>query len=405
MFSKPFFYHQLTKKILPFWLAQQDSRGGFYGMCTIHLQVDETAPKGGVMAGRFLWTFSRCYSVLKNPILKDAADHAYRFLKETILDPEYGGSYWLVSAEGKPLEEIKHIYAQSFAIYGLSEYARIAPDSGAKALAIDLFKLVEAKAYNQVQQGYWEEFTRDWQPKAMSQVGSGTAATVFTTNTHLHLLEAYTNLYRIWPDERLSEKIEILLSLFADVILTPEGYCHTEFDGNWNPISSEVSFGHDIETSWLLKETLEVCQIDQPRIEDMVRKLGDYVFQNGLDKDGILLNLYDFSKGEWDRTRVWWAEAEAVVGFYHAYQLTGEEKYRLAAEKIWTYIQQYFVDSRKNSEWFSRLNEQEQVLSSLYGNAETPEPISDKWKGPYHTVRMYLEMMKRLGGLQDDGME
>ncbi|MDE1549966.1 AGE family epimerase/isomerase [Jeotgalibaca caeni] len=210
----------------------------------------------------------------------------------------------------------------------------------------------------------------------------------------------------MWPDEGLKRKIECLLDIFAENIYSSEGFCWTEFDVNWQPLISEVSYGHDIETSWLLKETLDICQIKNEKIEQMTLKLAEYVLEHGLDEYGALYNHYHFQTKKTDRTRVWWVQAEAVVGFYHAYQITGDETFLAAANKVWLYIQTFFIDKRSNSEWFSRLDAHNQILSSkLENDGSSLEPISDSWKGPYHTVRMYIEIIERLGGKGNDGME
>ncbi|MDE1549917.1 AGE family epimerase/isomerase [Jeotgalibaca caeni] len=196
MLTKLAFQNQLKQKILPFWLTQKDPAGGFYGRYTADRNVDVFAPKGGVMAGRFLWTFSRSYRFLGETDLMEAANHAYTFLTTSILDHTHGGAYWQVDATGTALETLKHTYAQSFCIYGLSEYAEISNSTEAMEHAVQLYRLVEEKAYDEKHKGYLEEFTREWNPKKDSQISSNHPQLAFTMNTHLHLLEAYTNLYR-----------------------------------------------------------------------------------------------------------------------------------------------------------------------------------------------------------------
>ncbi|WP_407371713.1 AGE family epimerase/isomerase [Carnobacterium sp.] len=390
--------NQLMSKVLPFWLSQQDNvNGGFYGKLSIDLKSYPLAPKGGVMMSRFLWTFSHSYETMKKDEYKLAADHAYRFMLDTLWDMKYGGIFWLVDAEGKPVNLIKHVYAQSFAIYGLSEYAKINPDSDALEYAKKLYLLIEEHAYNPTTLGYEEEFDQVWKKKPLSQVASQNSKVRYTTNTHLHLLEAYTNLYTVWPNEALLEKIQHLLKLFTTRIFHPAGYCQQEFDQNWNSVIPEVSYGHDIETSWLLDETLEHCKINDEldkEVRDMTASLAAYCYENGLDETGWMINHADGS--HLDQTKVWWVEAEAIIGLYHAFQQSGNLEYRKAALKLIQLVQQNFVDDRPGSEWYSRLDKNNQLLSVFLKNGNSEENISDIWKGPYHTVRFYLEMIKRL---------
>ncbi|EDP68631.1 hypothetical protein CAT7_10605 [Carnobacterium sp. AT7] len=398
MSTKEMLRNQLSEKVLPFWLSQQDNtNGGFYGKLSIDLESDPLAPKGGVMMARFLWTFSYSYNTLQKQKYKRAADYAYRFITESLWDNKYGGIYWLVDAEGKPLNPIKHVYAQSFAIYGLSEYAKIDPASDALEYAKKLYHLIEENAYNPSTLGYEEEFDQKWKQKALSQVASQNPEVRYTTNTHLHLLEAYTNLYTVWPNETLLEKIQHLLRLFTTYIFHPTGYCQQEFDQNWTSITPGVSYGHDIETSWLLDETLSCCKVDEDldkKVRSMTTELAAYCYENGLDENGWMINHVDSSHV--DKTKVWWVEAEAVIGFYHAFQQSGNNIYRNTALNLIQLIQKKFVDTRPGSEWYSRLDENNQLLSVLRKNGTTEENISDSWKGPYHTVRFYLEMIKRL---------
>lgn len=398
MITKDFLQTQLTESILPFWLTQQDkNKGGFYGKVTIDLEYDVFAPKGGVMTSRFLWSFSRSYHVIKKQDYQKAADHAYAFLTETLWDNKYGGIYWLVDSSGEPLNSIKHIYAQAFAIYGLSEYAKIAPNTDALDYAKLLYRLIEEKAYNPSTKGYEEEFDQFWNQKALSQVATTHSEVHYTTNTHLHLLEAYTNLYTVWPNKELLKKIKNLLKIFSQHIYHPQGYCLQEFNQNWQSLTPGVSYGHDIETSWLLDETLDLCGISGELANDihnLTASLAANCFENGLDAKGWMNNYAN--EQQCDETKVWWVQAETAVGLFHAFQQSGDIRYQEATATLLTLIQQKFIDKRSGSEWYSRLDSNETLLSILRKNGSTEENISDSWKGPYHTVRFYIEMISRL---------
>lgn len=390
--------NQLIEKIAPFWLSQQDNiNGGFYGQLDINLNSDKLAPKSGVMMSRFLWSFSRSYSVLKNKEYRVASDHAYNFLENYLWDNVHGGIYWLVTAQGEPINTIKHIYAQSFALYGLSEYSKINPDSDALEYAKKLFQLIEKKAYNSNTGGYEEEFDQTWTQKSLSQVSSKNPKVKYTTNTHLHLLEAYTNLYTVWPNEELLTKIQHLLSLFANHIFHPTGYCQQEFNENWESVTRGISYGHDIETAWLLDETLSCCPIENTLANDIHKittSLADYCFKYGLDEKGWMLTHSDDQEG--NHIKIWWVQAEAIIGLFNAFQKSGNTNYYKAVLTLSHLIQQYFVDHRSGSEWYSYINSKDSAQFSLQKHANENNNISDAWKGPYHTTRFYLEILKRL---------
>lgn len=398
MITKEFLQAQLTESVLPFWLAQQDKdHGGFYGKVTIDLESDPHASKSGVMMSRFLWSFSHSYAVLQNKEYKTASDHAYTFLIDTLWDKQYGGIYWLVDSSCEPLNTIKHVYAQAFAIYGLSEYVKIAPESEALSYAKKLYDLIEEKAYNSDTKGYEEEFDRVWHQKNLTQVATNNPEVHYTTNTLLHLLEAYTNLYTVWQNDALLERIKHLLTLFTQHIYHSQGYCLQEFNQNWDSVHPGVSYGHDIETSWLVDETLEKCQINGElanQVHEMTASLASYCFENGLDSVGW---MNSHTEGQYqDETKVWWVQAEAVIGLFHAFQQSGEHRYRESSHRLSKLVQQHFVDDRPGSEWYSRLDSESKLLSVLRKNSHSEENISDAWKGPYHTVRFYLEMIRRL---------
>ncbi len=382
--NRDLFIQQLSTKILPFWLDQLDHQaGGFIGKVDENLVPDGTFAKSGVMHSRYLWAFSASYDRLKDPLLKEAADHAFDFISKVLWDKRHGGIYWSVTADGQPTNPLKHLYSQAFAIYGLSEYYLTCQEPLALSLAIELFHLVEAKAFEPELGGYHEEFTQDWQPVTSSQVTADLKTIRFTTNSHLHLLEAYSNLYQVWPDDQLQAKIGFLQQLFSEKIYHPAGYFHQYFNANWQPLTTGLSFGHDIESAWLLDRSLDVLGIDLPSLRAITQQVADYQLNHGLDK-GAMNNQTDFQT--LDQTKVWWVQAEAIIGFYNAYEKTGESAYLAAVHSIWDYVQTYFIDPRPHSEWFGYLVDEQPLKAN----------ISDDWKGPYHTVRMYLELIKRM---------
>ncbi len=390
------FKKELNERILPFWIKLLDyDNGGSYGIVDYDLTLHKDSPKGGVVGARHLWSYSGAYLLTKDEKYLRAAEHSYHFLINALWDQEHKGIYWLVDYLGQPLIATKHIYAQSFAIYGLSEYVKASDNKEALTYAIDLFHLLEDTCFSTTYGGYIEEFTQDWIQTEHHLLNEGASA-VFTTNSHLHLLEAYTNLYSVWPDRQLLSKINYLLDLFYSKIYHPtEHVCRVAFDENWQPTKEAYSYGHDIETSWLLTETLNITGLDRPDIVEMNKQIAYKVAAEGIDSDG---SIYDAKKeGNIHKTRVWWAQAEAVIGFYNAYQLTKDEQFIQLSERAWNYIQKKIHDPRTGGEWFSRLDEHGEIISSLRNNQyQTPENIADSWKGFYHNGRMCYELIKRL---------
>jgi cellobiose epimerase len=390
------FATELHDKILPFWLKLLDyDNGGSYGTVDYNLHIHKESPKGGVIGARHLWAYSSAYLLTKDETYLRAAEHSYQFLIDTLWDARNKGIYWLVDYKGTPLISAKHIYAQSFALYGLSEYAKATKNAEVLDRAINLFWLIEEKCYSEKHEGYFEEFTIDWNQKGNELLNEGPEA-IFTTNSHLHLLEAYTNLYSAWPNEHLLGRITHLLDIFRTKIYNEEEhYCQVSFDSDWKPTKDTYSYGHDIETSWLLTETLHITQLDRPDILDMNTQMAYRVAREGIDADG---SIYDAkSNGVVKKTRVWWAQAEAVIGFYNAYQLTNDKIFISYSENVWNYIQEKFHDPRPNGEWYSRIDEKGEVISSLRSERyHTPENIADPWKGFYHNGRLCYEMLRRL---------
>ncbi|KAF1296415.1 hypothetical protein BAU15_12730 [Enterococcus sp. JM4C] len=380
---------QLTQTILPFWLAQKDQQyGGFISEVNQDLKQLPQEPKNSVMQSRYLWAFSAASQLTPSPELQAACAHGFSFLKSSFWDSEFGGVYWQVSYDGEVTKDKKVLYAQSFALYSLSEYYKATKTEPALTLAKELFELIEKHAFRQDGAGYNEEFSRDWQEIPIHEVGTAVDDLTFTTNTHLHLFEAYTVLYEIWPNQKLLEKIRFLMDLFRTKIIQKDGYCRQFFSNTWQPLTTEISYGHDIETSWLLDRGQSVIRTNQ--LDAEIIHLATYALENGLDTQGL---MNDSSKNlSIDQTKVWWVQAEALIGFYNAYQKTQDDRFIQAAERLWQAIQTYFIDPRKASEWLAYLSaETPTKLSKRHSTS-----ISDNWKGPYHTVRMYLEIIKRM---------
>ena len=390
------FEQELRDNILAFWIRRAVDRehGGIYGVVTNDLEVIEDAPKASVICARVLWTYAAAYRILRRDEYLQMAYHALRFLLAKFWDPEHSGIYWMLDAWGNPLSDRKQTYSQAFAIYGLSELFRTTGEPEALEKARELFLKVEEKSYDPVHQGYLEAAARNWEPLEDLRLSEKDMNCPKSMNTHLHVMEAYTNLLRVWPDTFLKKRQAELIQVTLNHIVDPQTFhFRLFFDMSWNSLSPHVSFGHDIEGSWLLVEAAAV--LGDPELLDEAKKvaiqMAQAVYDEGLDADGSL--FYEASQGKIiNSEKHWWPHAEAVVGFYNAFKLTGQIHFRQASWNAWEYIEKKFID-RQHGEWFGRLNREGIPYTDGYANEQCKV---GPWKCPYHNARVCFEMMERL---------
>lgn len=382
---------ELKNNILRFWMDKSvdGARGGFYGEIDRQLRVNERADKGLVLNARILWTFSAAYRRYKDEQYLKIASRAYHYLIEHFLDRSFGGLYWMVDADGHPSQDKKQIYGQSFAIYALSEFYLADGHQEALDASIELYELIERHSHDPIHQGYIEALGRDWTHTSSFSLSNKDLNEKKSMNTHLHVLEAYTNLYRAWKSPALASSLARLIEVTIEKIVDPAtGHFRLFFDEEWNAKGSHISYGHDIEGSWLLLEAADVLQ-DQPlleRVRAVAVRMAEAVIANGVDRDGGIWNEAD-PDGVTDADKDWWPQAEAMVGFYNAYELTGDPKFRAAALDSWKFIQQYIVD-REHGEWHWGVDPNGVPLPG--------GPKISAWKCPYHNGRACLEMLSRL---------
>ena len=382
---------ELRENILPFWIAHTVDRegGGFYGSVSNDLAVDRDAPRGALLTSRILWTYSAAYRHYPEPQYLEMARWAYDDLMARFWDNEYGGLSWMAGAEGHPLSARKQIYGQAFGVYALAEYVRATGDDEALHRAIDLFRAIEKHSYDAENGGYFEAYTRDWRLETDLRLSDVDMNEKKSMNTHLHVMEAYTNLMRVWDDARLREKQAELIEVMMEHIVDPRtGHVLTFFDERWNAKSDHVSFGHDIEASWLLVEAAEVAW--ERRLAETARplavRMAQATYDEGLTSDGGL--LYEATpRGIVHSQTEWWPQAEAVVGFLNAYQISSEPHFLDATLRCWDYIEQHLVD-RAHGEWFRAVTRDGAVIAD--------EPKVSFWKCPYHNGRACMEIIARL---------
>ena len=384
----------LRGNVLPFWLGRVlDERSGFHGFVSDRGAVDPRAPMGSVLCARLLWTFSAAFRAFGDPAYRRAADHFCGWLTGRFLDAEHGGVFWMLDAAGQPIEDRKHTYALAFAIYGLSEYHLATGSRGALECAIALRDAIEAHVADRGGVGYFEARARDWSPLADVRLSAKDQNAPKSMNTHLHVMEAYSNLLLAFDDARLRAQLRALVELHLDRIFDPAaGHLALFFDEAFVAASSAVSYGHDVEASWLILEAAE--RLGDPRLLSRTRttalQLARTALAEGVDAvhGGIFAERDE--QGRLDDEKHWWMQAEAVVGFHNAHQLSGDRAFLEAAEASWAFCERFLVD-REFGEWRWRVRRDGTSIPGL--------PKVEPWKCPYHNSRAALEVAARTARL------
>ena len=384
-------HDQLFGHILPFWTgpALDHEQGGWLAWMSNDLRVDRSQPKGLIVNSRILWTFSAVHRFRPDPLYRQMAERAFDVVMNRFWDEQHGGAFWQLAGHGRVLDDSKKTYGQAFYIYALAEHHLAFGASAALPRAVELFELLERHAHDPEHGGYWEVRRRDWSESADSRLSEKDLNEKKSMNNHLHVLEAFANLFRATRDPRVGERLRELVELFEQRILDPRtGHLHHFFDEEWGVRSDTCTFGHDIEASWLLCETAEALG-DAALIEkarEVALRMAEVALREGLDSDGGL--SYEGRAGRViDRRKECWPQAEAVIGFLNAFQLSGDAGYLEAARRVWDYLEDHLVD-RAHGEWFWRINND--------GRPDPALPKVSEWKGPYHGSRACLETLRRL---------
>lgn len=381
---------ELVNDILPFWMNRMTDReqGGFYGRIDGNNCLHPDAPKGAILNARILWTFSAAFRLLKKPEYLETATRAKRYLLDFFYDKQYGGIFWELNADGTPSDAKKQIYALGFAIYGLSEYARATGDREALEYAVRLFEVIEKYSFDSVQNGYVEALTREWQPIQDMRLSDKDENEKKTMNTHLHILEPYANLYRVWKDERLEKQLRNLIKVFVTRILDAEsGHLNLFFEEDWSNKYHIISYGHDIEASWLIHEAA-LALGDQgllAEIEPVIVKIAQAA-DEGLNRDGSMIYENFVDKQKVDRELHWWVQAENVVGHINLYQYFHDEDALRKALKCWQFIKENLIDGEGGEWYWSRYAD---------GTVNRKDDKAGFWKCPYHNGRMCMEIIER----------
>ena len=383
--------NHLECDVIPFWKSLRDNEnGGYYGWLDYDLKLDKKAVKGCILNSRITWFFANAYTVLKDESLLEEARHGFEFLKNVCWDKENKGVFWSVNYDGTPCETLKHTYNQAFSIYALSSYYEASGDKEALDMAYELYDIIESKMRDEL--GYREAFDEKFVEIENDKLSENGVIAQKTMNTLLHVFEAYTELYRVDHNEKVAEKLRWMMDIVADKVYNPE--IHRQevfFDEKWNSIIDLHSYGHDIETAWLMDRTLEVLGDEEynqkmsPITQDLTKQIYKIAF-NGESLSN------ECEKGVVDEWRIWWVQAETVVGFLNGYQKMGDDKLFEAACNVWEFIKEHVIDKREGyeagKEWYWRVKAD--------GTPDSGKPIVEPWKCPYHNGRMCFEVINRL---------
>ena len=400
---------ELTEDILPYWLkySVKPDGSGFYGAAGLRGEPVE-ANLSCVLTARILWTYSEAaIHYPGRPEYRSMAELAFGVLQGTFVDTVNGGYFMEIAPDGSVASDVKHTYAQAFVIYALSKYMELADDKRVMAIIRDFYHLLESKAKDPEHPGYFEAFTRDWKLYGENRMADHNEPR--SMNTHLHVMEAYAALFRVWKDEKVKQRLSELLVLFTDKIIRESGHLGIFFDEQFNEVSASkgtCSFGHDIEASWLLMEAAEI--LGDPAILGKMKplciRMAAAVAREGVDQDGGLF-LESTRYGSHLRTnKHWWPQAENLVGFMNAYQMTGNPEYREIVRKAWNFIDTHLID-HEHGEWFTKVNRL--GVPYLVEPADDPSPYYlndrkiDPWKCPYHNGRAMMEMVRRCNEVRE----
>lgn len=387
---------ELQQNILPFWMNRMVDidTGGFYGRISGKDKLYPDAEKGAVLNARILWTFAAAYRLLGKKEYLEIATRAKDYLINFFYDKTYGGVFWSVDCRGNCVDSKKQIYALGFAIYGLSEYYRATTDKESLEYAITLFDTLEKYSFDSIQNGYFEAFGRDWDEISDMRLSDKDKNERKTMNTHLHVLEAYTNLYRVWKDSRLKNKLRNLVEIFLTKILNEKtGHLNLFFNDSWVNKYSIVSYGHDIEASWLIHEAAlllndEILLRKTEPVVEFIAAAAD----EGLNADGSMNYEMHLDAKNSDTERHWWVQAESVVGHFNLYQYFGDEIALKKAFGSWSYIKEHLID-KEHGEWHWSI--------SAEGKVNFKDDKAGLWKCPYHNGRMCIEIIERCGVLRE----
>lgn len=375
--------HNIAKWWVDF--SQDHENGGFFGELGAKAEPVSDANKGIILNARILWFFSEAARQHNRQTYRNIAERAFHYLMDNFDDKQFGGVLWELDCFGAAINGKKQTYAQSFAIYGLSAYYQLTGDEAALSSAMKYFSLVEQYATDRKHGGYFEAFAQDWSPLIDVRLSDKDLNSPKSMNTHIHLLEAYTRLYLVTKSSQVGDALKNLITLIGEKIVNQETAHLYLFQGlDWKDHSDCISFGHDIECSWLIWDALVTLDDAQllNKYRDLVIRMANTCLRQSIGDLGQVCDNQSFADGKIHQQSFWWVQAEALVGFLNAYKLTGNTLFYQACEKIWHFTQTQHID-KQYGEW--------DWLAKRDQDPQNPYYKAGFWKAPYHNGRAMME--------------
>lgn len=369
-----------------------DPGGGFYGEVGVDNQPVPGAPRGLIHTARIVYFFSRYARHTGDLQAAAAAHHAYAYLK-VFSDTANGGYVWSLEADGRKRDGRKHLYAQAFAVYGLTAYYQLTGRPQVLTEALGLFQLIETHGWDDNWGGYLEGFSQSWQPLDDMRLCAAAPQAAKTMNTHLHLLEAYSALALTSGAAAVHTSLRHLLEIFCERIVDgTRGHLRMFMGADWQDKSECVSFGHDIEASWLIAQALQVVGQEQ-RYAHLPQQLAEVSLNEAWSPHGGIRNERHIHTGVYCEARTWWAQSEALIGYLHAWRRSGDDRFAQRALAIWQFIEVEHKDSQLGEWfWFAR----QDMHGQIDADALARNYKSGFWKCPYHNGRALMEACELL---------
>lgn len=362
--------------VMNFWLKYGPDQefGGFYGTLNRKGQAINSTDKGLIQQSRHLWTLSTWYQRRNHSnSIKTLADKSYQFIIDNMLDDD-DEFYFKVSQSGEPIDRKKQLYAESFAIFALAEYALAFNHAEAANIALKCFKSIDKRAHDERYGGYDQSQDPGWLVQGAAK----------GTNTQIHLLEAFTALYRVTHHDHVKLRLEEMIHIITQKIVQEDTYAHMEFYRDWTPFSTPVvSYGHDLETAWLLMDALDALGIKDESVFTSIKRFGHHSAMRGYDEKmgGYFEEGLPLGRAT-KKEKIWWIQAEALPGLWQLYQLTGNEQYLSKMEGTLDWIERYQKDSTYGG-WFWGVNENGTI-------GPRGENKGEEWKTNYHLIRALI---------------
>ncbi len=394
--------NELSTGILPFWQEHAfDPNGRLVGVVDDDGTHHDEGPRSAVLVARLVWTFAAAAQALPDQAdsLLATGRQALALLTGPLWDHEHGGVFWTVNGDGEVLEDRKQVYAQAFAIYAFAQWHLTTGEDDALHRAMALFELLEKHTRDRGRGGYIEARSRTWGTLDNMALSPKDLNVPKSMNTNLHVMEALETLVRAQASPRVAEALGEVVRALTHRIVQQEPWpsCALFFDEEWHVVGDTISYGHDIEASWLLWQSWEtwttVSGADDPDLADAVLHamtgLADAVLAHGVDRDGAV--MYEGGpEGVRNAQKHWWPQAEGVIGWLNAFQVTSDVRYRDAALATWAFIEESVID-RENGEWFAELEQDRTPRVGTIGEVKI-----GPWKCPYHNARACIEVMARV---------